>query len=152
KGALIDLRGIHLVPKDQKPTFAIDEHPKPRTVPEIALQILDDKLPREKREALIREHADKSADLIAAMAADLRVGIQEEYRRIRGVWRVAIAAGRRNDVTELRRILDASLPRHEEALRHWQAVVIGGGIINGISQQGAWPRERLAELVKDKKD
>src|SRR5262245_1681848 len=86
------------------------------------------------------------------MAADLRVGMQEEYRRIPWVWRVAIAAGRRNDVTELRKILDASLPRHEEALRHWQAVVIGGGIINGISQQGAWPRERLAELVKDKKD
>jgi hypothetical protein len=34
-------------------------------------------------------------------------------------------------------------------LRDWQAVVVGGGIINGVSQQGVWPAERMKELLQD---
>jgi hypothetical protein len=37
-----------------------------------------------------------------------------------------------------------------DKLRDWQAVVIGGGVINGISQAGPWPGKRLAELIDDK--
>jgi hypothetical protein len=35
-------------------------------------------------------------------------------------------------------------------LADWQAVVIGGGLINGVSQSGAWPRERFSELLEDR--
>ena len=38
-------------------------------------------------------------------------------------------------------------PQHDEPLHDWQAVVVGGGIINGLSQIGLWPDERLAEIL-----
>jgi hypothetical protein len=74
---------------------------------------------------------------------------EEEYRRIPWIWRVSIAAGKRNDADELRKLFDFGLPAEDGKLTDWQAVVIGGGLINGISQQGAWPKRRLAELMKD---
>src|SRR6185436_1681572 len=39
-----------------------------------------------------------------------------------------------------------------EPLRDWQAVVIGGGIINGLSLEGIWPRERLAPITQKNAD
>jgi hypothetical protein len=41
------------------------------------------------------------------------------------------------------------MPKEEEPLADWQAVVLGGGVINGISQKGLWPKRRLAELLAD---
>ncbi|MEA2736194.1 MAG: hypothetical protein QOE14_2645, partial [Humisphaera sp.] len=64
----------------------------------------------------------------------------------------AIAAGKRNDAAMLKKMLDVSLPKSDEPLRDWQAVVLGGGIINGISQQGAWPGDRLTEIIGDDAD
>jgi hypothetical protein len=46
------------------------------------------------------------------------------------------------------RILDLSLPKEGQPLADWQSVVVGGGVINGMSQQGQWPSRRLAELLK----
>jgi len=63
---------------------------------------------------------------------------------------VAVAAGRKNDTGTLRLLLDVSLPKSGEPLRHWQAVVIGGGIVNGVSEQKIWPLERMNELLKDR--
>jgi hypothetical protein len=117
---------------------------------EIAKQILDDKLPNEKRQALINQHPKLAAELVAAMTADLQPGTPEEYRRIPWIWRVSIAAGRRNDAQELVKLLEASLPKMGEPLRDWQAVVIGGGIINGISLQGQWPSARIAEILRER--
>jgi hypothetical protein len=45
-----------------------------------------------------------------------------------------------------------ALPKESEPLAHWQAVVIGGGIINGITQAGAWPGERIDGLLRDDHD
>jgi HEAT repeat protein len=39
------------------------------------------------------------------------------------------------------------LPTSGAPLRDWQAVAIGGGVINGLTQHGAWPRERIAEII-----
>jgi hypothetical protein len=60
---------------------------------------------------------------------------------------VSVAAGRRNEAAPLRALLDVSLPKEGDQLRDWQAVVIGGGIINGISQSGPWPGPRIDELL-----
>src|SRR6185503_15629514 len=73
----------------------------------------------------------------------------EEYQRIPWIWRVAILAGKRNQAPLLRQILDVSLPELNAPLLDWQAVVLGGGLINGLSQQGLWPGERLEALLKD---
>jgi hypothetical protein len=82
------------------------------------------------------------------MTSDLEPDQKEEYRRIPWIWRVAIAAGRKNETDSLKKLLDVPLPKIDEPLRDWQAVVIGGGIINGISQQGVWPLERMQEPLK----
>jgi hypothetical protein len=64
---------------------------------------------------------------------------------------VAIAAGRRNDAAELRKVLDVSLPKADGPLHDWQAVVLGGGVVNGISLAGKWPAERMKELLEGSK-
>ncbi len=116
---------------------------------DVSRQILDDAQPAAKRRELAEQSADQAAAVIAAMVAGLPAGDeQEEYRRIPWIWRVAIAAGKRDQAEPLKTLLDASLPKEGEKLRDWQAVVIGGGIINGISQSGIWPKPRIAELVE----
>jgi hypothetical protein len=114
----------------------------------LARAILDDARSQEEREAIVRDHPELSADLIAAMTGDLKVGTEEEYRRIPWIWRVAIAAGRRNDAGEILRILEVALPAAGAPLDDWRAVVIGGGLINGVSLAGAWPAERLAQVLQ----
>lgn len=68
----------------------------PVAVP-IARAILDDAKPQSDREAIVKDNPKLSADLIAVMTSDLTAGTKEEYRRIPWIWRVAIAAGKRND-------------------------------------------------------
>ena len=117
--------------------------------PALAAKILDDSLSAPERRAIIEKHPDLAAELVAAMTASLPVGdTSEEYRRIPWIWRVAVAAGKRNDGKSLRALLAVSLPKTGEKLRDWQAVVIGGGVINGISLAGKWPDERIGELVR----
>jgi putative heme-binding domain-containing protein len=88
------------------------------------------------------------ADELRALTADLKVGDPtEEYRRIPRVFTVTLAAGKANDSVVLRAVLDAALPNAGEPLRHWQAVALGGGVVNGLSQAGVWPGPRVAELV-----
>jgi hypothetical protein len=82
------------------------------------------------------------------MTRDLPPG-PAEYERIPWIWRIAIAAGKRNQATKIKSILDVSLPKGEEPLRDWQAVVVGGGIVNGLTQAGVWPAERVAEIIGD---
>jgi putative membrane-bound dehydrogenase-like protein len=151
--ALLDLREVQLVPASGTARLVATAPEQPSkadgaAIAAIAEQILDDKQSAEKRQQLIAEHARRSAPLITAMATDIRGDVKEEYRRIPWIWRVAIAAGKRNDADELRSILEVSLPSGGQPLRHWQAVVIGGGIINGVSLSGAWPKSRIEEAIK----
>ncbi|WP_406699918.1 hypothetical protein V5E97_13825 [Singulisphaera sp. Ch08] len=118
----------------------------------IARQILDDALPQADREALVAKHPEASAELIAAMVEDLATGTDEEYRRIPWIWRVAIAGGRRNNAKELAQLLDVSLPAPSARLEDWQAVVIGGGLINGVSLEGVWPAARFQEVLEGRAD
>ncbi|MES2709456.1 MAG: hypothetical protein V4726_22850 [Verrucomicrobiota bacterium] len=100
-----------------------------------------------QRLALIREYPARSAGFLLEMTTDLTPGTPEEYRRIPWIWNVAIAAGRRNQAEEIRELLDISLPQPGGPLHDWQSVVLGGGLINGISQTGPWPGPRLAEII-----
>jgi hypothetical protein len=119
---------------------------------ELARKLLDESLPQPEREAIIKEHPGESAELILAMVEDLKPGTEEEYRRIPWIWRVAIAAGRRNDAKELARLLDASLPAPSARLDDWRAVVLGGGLINGVSLEGVWPAERFQQILDGRSD
>ena len=46
-------------------------------------------------------------------------------------------------------MLDVSLPEKVDTLRDWQAVVLGGGVINGLSLEEVWPGRRIAEFIRD---
>jgi hypothetical protein len=148
RGALLDLRGVHLVPPGARPAFA-GAAPAEEDPVALAKQLLDDRTPAGRRQALIEEHPAMAAELIRALAAGLKPGTKEEYRRIPWLWRVAVAAGKRNDAAQLKELLAVALPAEGEPLRDWQAVVLGGGVVNGLSLAGAWPAPRLDELLKE---
>lgn len=153
QGALADVRAIVFTSRAgggrrDDPAPAAKAKPK-ATADELAKTILDPATPGPRREAIIGEHPELSSELVTAMSRGLGPDREEQYRRIPWIWRVAIAAGRRNDADELRRLLAASLPDDKTPLEDWQAVVIGGGLINGITQAGAWPAERLESIVRD---
>jgi putative heme-binding domain-containing protein len=162
RGALLDLRHVALVPPGTRPKWpavkrAVAAAAPPaapdelaRTPAAVAAVILDPKKSSAARETAVNANPQFAAELIVELTRDLRPDdAAEEYKRIPWIWRVAIAAGKRNDAATLRKMLDASLPKPDEPLRDWQAVVIGGGIINGISMQGVWPGDRVNEIIGD---
>ena len=114
-----------------------------------AALLLDDKQPAEVRNQAIKDNADRAGDIIAEMTNGLGDDAKEEYRRIPWIWRVAVEAGKRNAAAQLRRVIEVSLPADGKKLRDWQAVVIGGGVINGITLAGKWPEPRVAEILGD---
>jgi hypothetical protein len=117
-----------------------------------ARDILNDALDAEKREQIVAASVPHAADVIRAMTKDMPADQGEEYRRIPWIWRVSIAAGKQNDATVLRELLKVSLPNKDEPLDDWRAVVIGGGIINGISPADGAPAERMKELLAAEDD
>lgn len=111
----------------------------------IAAALLDDGVSQQERQRLATEAAPRAADVVLALVDGLSPDDEaEEYRRIPWIWRVAVAAGRANDHAALVPLLDASMPLGDEPLRDWQAVVLGGGIVMGLSQAGEWPRDVMA--------
>lgn len=155
KRALMDLRTIYLVPPGEQPQLALAEPvvgAAPADAASVARQILDESRSEAERKELVGKHLDEAPALVAALTTDLRAGTPEEYRRIPWIWRVAIGASRQNKTEVIRDLLEISLPKPGEPLLDWQAVVIGGGVINAISQLKLWPRERLAEILRDHKE
>jgi hypothetical protein len=115
----------------------------------VAAILLDDKGNPHDRNAVINENLDRAGEVIAEMAKGLGDDATEEYRRIPWIWRVAVNVGKRNDPSQLREVLRVSLPLERDRLRDWQAVVIGGGVINGITIAGDWPGPRVERLLAD---
>jgi hypothetical protein len=114
-----------------------------------AASLLDDKQSSDDRNAIIEANPDRAGELIAEMTKGLGDNPKEEYRRIPWIWRVAVAAGKRNDADQLRSVIQVSLPQPNDRLRDWQAVVIGGGVINGITLAGQWPGPRIDQIIGD---
>ncbi|MFO1003392.1 MAG: c-type cytochrome, partial [Planctomycetaceae bacterium] len=156
QSALADLRALHLVQIGGVPlaTGMVAKSEKTSTPPagvsEIALQLIDDQLSAADREKLIAANLKKGAEIIPLMAAGLpeEYGSKEEYRRIPWIWRVAIAVGKSGDVENIKAVLRVSLPAADKRLEHWQSVVIGGGLINGLTLAGHWPNDVLAGILE----
>jgi hypothetical protein len=117
---------------------------------EVVHVILDPASTDKQREEALASQPKLSVEIVRELAANLRGDdAKEEYRRIPWIWRAAIAVGKRNDADEVRKLLKVSLPEDGKPLRDWQAVVIGGGVINGISEQNVYPAARIEEVIKD---
>ena len=164
RGALADLRAVHLVADGRVP-LARGMAPKPlppgpdAPPADVAAWILNDDIPASEREAFINAEiaqpkSRSPAAIIAAMAEALPTpaGSPEEYRRIPWIWRMAIAVGRSESPAAFSNVLRISLPAPGQPLQHWQAVVIGGGLINGVTLSGRWPHEVISETIKDQRD
>lgn len=115
----------------------------------VAQRLLDDSASQDVRTALAREQVDDAADVLTAMARDMEPGTEEEYRRIPWLWRVSRAAGESNDDRVIIEVLEVATPHEGEPLHDWQAVVIGGGIVSGLSAAGEWPKERIESLLEE---
>lgn len=91
-----------------------------------------------------------AASAILEIVKQTKVGTPDEYAHIPRIWEISIAAGRRNNPAEVTRVLAIAIPNADQPMQHWQAVAIGGGIINGLSQANCSPRIRIRELVEGK--
>jgi hypothetical protein len=150
KGALFDLRTVALASPNVQPRWPgvrASGDGLARDPASVARFILDESQPSAAREAIITANPQFASQLISEMTQNLTAGSSQEYARIPWIWRVAIACGKRNDVEEIKHVLNVSLPKEGEALNDWEAVVIGGGIINGLSIRGVWPAERLTQIL-----
>lgn len=151
RGALIDLRTLALVPAGHLPKWpvrmAVAQDEVLRDAASVARVILDSSRSQAARETAVQANPQFAAALIVELTRGLQPGTPEEYVRIPWIWRVAIAAARRNDTGQLRAMLAASLPEKDGELHDWQAVVIGGGVINGISERGIAPGPRVLEII-----
>ena len=154
-----NVRGVHLVSRGGVPEAAgrvefpaRKEEANPAA--EIAQILLDDRIPKADREKKITESVNVVAKAIPMMVKGLpdAAGSPEEYRRIPWIWRVSITVAKTKDADRIREILTTSLPTGDQRLEHWQAVVIGGGIINGISLGGEYPLPVILKLIGDDRE
>ncbi|MGV2334616.1 MAG UNVERIFIED_CONTAM: HEAT repeat domain-containing protein [Planctomycetaceae bacterium] len=160
RGALADLRAIHLTADGSVPLARGMQPAEPgikenATPAELAVWLLNDSVPSAEREAVLNREIGRSDRrppevLLAAMTQKLpeTSGSAEEYRRIPWIWRVAIGVGRSGTEQQFTAVLRSSLPDPRQPLQHWQAVVIGGGLINGASLSGRWPHEVIQQVIR----
>ena len=144
------LRSVALMLVLTTPSIAVAQVPTASAAPQaIAAALLDDTQDQQARETLARDAAPRAAAVVDALLVGLPERDEaEEYRRIPWIWRVAVAAGRAKDAPALTALLDASLPSDDAPLRDWQAVVLGGGVVMGLSQAGASPGEVMAPWLE----
>ncbi|MAT15488.1 MAG: hypothetical protein CMJ46_09495 [Planctomyces sp.] len=117
-------------------------------VEQLAARLLNDDVDEQERRDLYPEYPQLAAEIVAEMAKGYPFGEEEEYRRIPWIWRVSINATKTLNKEEIRELLEVGLPKVGEPLTEWQAVVIGGGVINGLTLKGEWPREFLKPIIE----
>ena len=114
----------------------------------IARQIVDEASHDDLKSKLADDSVPHAAAVITALTQDLPANDRDEtYRRIPWIWRIAIKAAKQNQPAQLRELLLLCLPSEEQSLTDWQAVVLGGGLINGLSQLGRTPADEIAKLL-----
>lgn len=117
----------------------------------VARQLLDEGLHADQRVSLANQPGVPADLVVAGLVQGMQPGA-DEYVRIPWIWRVGIHAARRNEAAELLALVERAIPAPGEPLADWQAVVLGGAVINGLTQAGVWPDERLAELFAGNPD
>lgn len=147
RGALADLRAVVLTePGGAPPALAPGDSVQPQSPGELVRALVAKGGDNAVIRKLVEDRGDWAADMIQDMTNSLAPG-QAEYRMIPHIWRVAIAQGKKGDPKTVLSILRVSLPEAEADMRDWQAVVLGGGLINGSTLAGRWPHQEYQALL-----
>lgn len=116
-------------------------------------------------EKLIAQHHPNAPQLIRVWIQQLKqleepqAAKTREYELIPMIWRLSIAAIRNSETREkvLHELLDLSLavpsqdPNSTSAnWADWQAVILGGAVINGLGLEGQWPKQFLERTLVQK--
>ncbi len=119
------------------------------TPQQVAQKLLDESVSADARKKLIADYPDQFDAIARALVHDLKPGTPEENIRIPWIWRVTVAAAKRNKADDIRKLLDLGLPVEGGLMTEWQSVVIGGAVINGIGLVQPWPKERIELVIGD---
>lgn len=145
--ALVDLRTIYLTAAGTPPVLvAKGQTDVPQSPGELVRAMEMGTGDKALIQKLVEQRSDWAADMLQDMTNGLAEG-KEEYKAIPLIWRVAIAQGKKGDMGTLKAILRVSLPTLDADLRDWQAVVVGGGLINGSTLAGRWPHKEYGSLL-----
>ena len=150
--ALLDLRTVYLTTAGTPPVLvAKGQTDVPQSPGELVRAMENGTGDKALIQKLLEQRSDWAADMLQDMTNGLAEG-KEEYKAIPLIWRVAIAQGKKGDPATLKAILRVSLPTLEADMRDWQAVVVGGGLINGSTLAGRWPHKEYGELLAREPD
>jgi len=114
----------------------------------IAEKLLEEDRPGKARRQLVTEHLDQAPAILKALTGDLEPGSAAEKKRIPWIWRVSIRASETDRAELIREVMRLGLPEADGALHDWQSVVLGGGVVNGLSRSGRWPRQRIMAILE----
>jgi putative heme-binding domain-containing protein len=150
--ALVDLRTVYLTAAGTPPVLvAKGQTDVPQSPGELVRAMESGTGDKALIQKLLEQRSDWAADMLQDMTNGLAEG-KDEYKAIPLIWRVAIAQGKKGDPATLKAILRVSLPTLEADMRDWQAVVVGGGLINGSTLAGRWPHEEYRDLLAREMD
>jgi hypothetical protein len=148
RSAITDLRAIYFVEAGKPMPAVVGTQPPDLTNPDdVAKFILDESIAASQRQVLLGALSKNQANVIRSMVLGI-TSKDEEYRRIPWIWQIAIRTARKNEAEGLRQLIEVGLPETGQPLRDWQSVVLGGGVINGLSLEGIWPKDRIDEILK----
>jgi len=119
---------------------------------EAAQVLLSHRASDEMKTTVCGQWKSNADQVLKILVAELPIGdTEEEYRRIPWIWKLSIEATRNEEQSPgmILKLLELASPDMDEPLRDWQAVVIGGAVINGLSLNGLWPNEELSRILQN---
>ena len=144
------------MPKKTEAKLPIAPIPATQPEPSSALQIAESILREPKadleRFAVIEKNPELAVDVLTILVTSVKSASGEQTDKlVDTMWRIALLIGQQNNAGQVLRVLDVVLPQSADAIADWQIVVMGSGIIEGISKQTDWPKRRIDEILKEDK-
>lgn len=97
--------------------------------------------------AAILSRPEVAHRILARVAQRIGDSAGEGERMLPPVWRLSYGVGRRDDLAQLRQMMDLLLPRPDGTLAEWQMVGLGGGLGESLHLAHVVPGNRLREAL-----
>jgi hypothetical protein len=112
----------------------------PEEVAEVAEQLLALGLDPARRQRLIDSFWPKTDQILHHWSQQHPWSAEDQVRWIPTIWMLTNRACKSGDQDLAMRILDEALPRIDGTIDDWRVVVLGGGVVGGLSDSITWPR------------